>query len=182
VLEHALARLEHEVEAIEGAVALFEPIDDAQALKVVLEPAMRLHAFVQRILAGVAEWGMPEIVRERDGLREVVVEAQGPRDRPRDLRHLDAVRQPCAEQVPLVIDEDLGLVLKPAKGGRMDNAVTVPLKLAARLGSRLGEGATAAVGVTHRIGRQISHCCATRWPRRSRCAVRRHRSPPRPAP
>jgi hypothetical protein len=42
VLEDALARFEHQVEAVEGAVALFQAIDDAQALQVVLEAAMAL--------------------------------------------------------------------------------------------------------------------------------------------
>jgi hypothetical protein len=76
VLEDALARFEHQVQAVEGAVALFEAIDDAQALQVVLEAAMPLHALVERILAGVAERGMAEVVGQRDGFGQVVVETR----------------------------------------------------------------------------------------------------------
>ena len=39
--------------------------------------------------------------------------------------------QPGAEMVALVIDEDLRLVLEPAEGGGMDDAVAVALELAA---------------------------------------------------
>ena len=67
MLEDAFARLEHQVEAVEGAVALFQQIDDAQALQVVLEAAVLLHAVVQRILAGMAEGRVAEVVGQRDG-------------------------------------------------------------------------------------------------------------------
>ena len=65
--------------------------------------------------------------------------------RARDLGDLDAVRQPRAEQVAFVIDEDLGLVFEAAEGGGMDDAVAVALELAARLRARLGDSAAARV-------------------------------------
>ena len=43
--------------------------------------------------------------------------AQSARDRARELRDLERVRQPRAEQVALVVEEDLGLVDEPAERG-----------------------------------------------------------------
>jgi hypothetical protein len=111
VLEHALARLEAQVQPVVGAVALLELVDYPQRLQVVLEAAVRLHAAVQRILPGVAERRVAEVVRERDRLGQVLVQAQPPGDGARDLRDLDRMREPRAEQVALVVHEDLRLVL-----------------------------------------------------------------------
>ena len=44
VLQYALARFEGEIQAIERAVALFEDVDDAQALQIVFEAAVTSHA------------------------------------------------------------------------------------------------------------------------------------------
>ena len=64
MLEDAFARFEHQVQTIERAVALLERIDYAQALQVVLEAAVLFHAFVERVLPGVAERRVAEVVRQ----------------------------------------------------------------------------------------------------------------------
>ena len=110
MLEDAFAGLEGEVQPVERGVALLELVDHAQGLQVVLEAAVLAHAFVERILAGVAEGRVAEVVREADRFGQVFVEAQGARDGARDLRHFERMREPGAEQVALVIDEHLGLV------------------------------------------------------------------------
>jgi Holliday junction resolvasome RuvABC endonuclease subunit len=48
------------------------------------------------------------------------------------------VGQAGAEQVALVVHEDLGLVFEPAEGRAMDDAVAVALELAPRQRRRLG--------------------------------------------
>ena len=48
---------------------------------------------VDRLLAAMPERGMPEIVRERDGFRQVFVEPQGAGQRPGDLRDFQRVGQ-----------------------------------------------------------------------------------------
>ncbi len=68
VLENAFPRLEHQVEARKIGVLRLEFVDDAQRLQVVLEAAEFPHAVVERILAGMAERRVPEIVREADCL------------------------------------------------------------------------------------------------------------------
>ena len=101
-----------------------------KAVAVVVEAAVLGHAGVERVLAGMAERRVAEIVAERDRFGEVVVEPQRPGQRAGDLRHLDGVGQAGAEMVALVIDEDLGLVGEAAEGGRMDDAVAVALEFA----------------------------------------------------
>ena len=132
VFENALARFEAEIQAVERAVVLFEFIDDREALQVVLEAAVIAHAFVQRILSGMAERRMAEIVRQRNGFDQVFVDAQIARHRARDLRDFETVRQTRAKQVALVIDEDLRLVFEPAERRRVNDAVAVALELGAR--------------------------------------------------
>ena len=51
VFQNALARLEGEIQAVERGIALLEMIDHSQALKIVLEAAIRLHTFIQSILS-----------------------------------------------------------------------------------------------------------------------------------
>ena len=62
--------------------------------------------------------------------------------------------QTCAIEITFVKDEHLRLVLQPAKGGGVDNAVTVALKWRASRAERFGiEPAPAALTVAG-IGRQ----------------------------
>ena len=125
MLEDALARLEGEVQAVEARMALLQQIDDTQALQVVLEAAMRAHALVQRVLSGMAEGRVAQVVRQRDGFDQVFIELQLARHRTRQLRHFQRMRQPRAEQVAFMVDEDLRLVDQPAEGGAMHDAFTV---------------------------------------------------------
>jgi hypothetical protein len=157
VLEDALACFEHQIEAVESTIALFQAIDDAQALQIVFEAAMALHAFIERVLPGVAEGSMTKIVCQRDGFGKIVIETQGARHRAGDLRDLDAVRQARSKQVAFVIHEDLGLVFEAAKGGGMNDPVPVALEFTARLGARFGKCPAATVSIDDGIGRQFRH-------------------------
>ena len=49
-------------------------------------------------------------------------------DGPCDLRHLDGVREPIPEVIGDARGEDLSLVLQPAEGARVNNAIAVALK------------------------------------------------------
>ena len=112
------------------------------------EAAKGLHLDVERLFPGMAERGVPEVMRQPDRLGEVLVETERAGDRPGDLRDFEAVGQAGAEMVALVIDEDLGLVLQPAECGRMDDAVTVALKRRPHVAFRLRvEPAAALFGV-----------------------------------
>ena len=65
---------------------------------------------------------------ERDRLGERLVERQGGRERTRDLRHLDRVRQPRDVVVVLGVHEDLGLVLQAPERLAVQDPVAVPLE------------------------------------------------------
>jgi len=159
VLKYALAGLEAQVQAVEGRIALLELVDHAQALHVVLEAGRRLvgadglarrlgvalQAGVERVLAGVAEGRVAQVVRQRDRLDQVLVQAQAARDAAPELRNLERMRQPGAEQVALVVQEHLGLVDQATEGGGVDDAVTVALESVARGGGRLGIAPPAAL-------------------------------------
>ena len=182
VLEDAFARLEREVEAVESAVALLELVDHAQRLQVVLEPAVLLHALVQRVLSGVAERRVPEVVRQGDRLDEVFVDAELPGDRATDLRDLERVRQARAEEIAFVIDEDLGLVLEPAERAGVDHAIAVPLERRPPGRVRLGvtpaarelraRGIRREAAAVHYRNPPASSVSRTTWSGTARCAAR----------
>ena len=129
VFEDALAGFEHQVQAGKLRVLCLQFIDHAQRLQIVFETAEIAHAGIQRILPGMPERRVPEIMRKADRLGQRLVESQRRRSRAPDLRHLKRVRQPRSVQVAFVIDEDLGLVNEAAKRRRMDDAVAIALVL-----------------------------------------------------
>ena len=105
-----------------------QPRHDPQGLGIVVEPAIGFHQQPQGILASMAEWGMPKVMRQGYGLGQIGVQAQDTRDCPRHLRHLDRMGQPCAIVIALMFHKDLRLVLQPPEGAGMDDPVPVALK------------------------------------------------------
>jgi hypothetical protein len=89
-----------------------------------------------------------------DGLRQVIVEPEGPGDGPGDLGHFEGMRQARPIVVPERGQEDLGLVLEAAEGLGMDDPVTVPLEVGPE--DVLGFRTCPALGVLAqaRLGRQ----------------------------
>jgi hypothetical protein len=78
-----------------------------------------------------AERRVAQVVRQGHGLHQILVQAQAARDGAPQLGHFQGVRQTGAEQVPLVVEEDLRLVDQPPEGAAVDDAVAVALELAA---------------------------------------------------
>ena len=132
-----------EVEAGEAGILLLQFLDDAEALVVVVEAAVRAHQAVERLLPLVAEGRVPEVVRQSDGLGEVLVQAERAGDVPRDRGDLHGVGEPGAEMVAAAVEEDLGLVLQAAEGAAVDHAVPVALELRAPGRRILGVDASA---------------------------------------
>ena len=109
-------------------------------------------AGVERPLARMAERRVAEVVRQRQRLGEILVEAERAGERPGDLRHFQGVGQPGAVMVALVEHEHLGLVLQAAERGRMDDPVGVaPERVAARARRFRGEPPAGSGGIL-RIG------------------------------
>jgi hypothetical protein len=131
VFEDAFAGFKTQVQAIERGVALLQHIHHPQALQVVLEASVALHARMQGILARMAKRGVAQVVRQRNGLHQVFAQPEAAGNAAPQLRHLQAVRQSGAEQVSLVVQKHLGFVHQPPKRGAVHDAVAVTLKVAA---------------------------------------------------
>ncbi len=86
----------------------------------------------------MAEGRVAEVMRERDGFRQVLVQLQRPRDVACDGGDFHGMRQARAEVVAGAIQEDLGLVFQTTEGARVDDAVAVALVLRAPFRRRLG--------------------------------------------
>ena len=84
-------------------------------------------------------------MRESEGLRVFVVEVQRGCDRTRHLGHFDRMSEAVSKMVAESHCKDLRLAFEPAKGTRMDDAVTITLEIAAIGMDRLGESATAQI-------------------------------------
>ena len=151
VLQDPFARFEQQVQPAKIGITLFQVLDDAQRLEIMLEAAERFHTGVQGVLPRVAERGVPEVVRERDRLGQILVQSQRPRHAARNLRNFERVREAGAKHVPFMIHEHLGLVFEPAKRGTVDNAVAVALKLGAKRRRSFGVLASARLFERNRI-------------------------------
>ena len=127
-----------------------------------IEAAMVAHQLIELALAGMAERRVAEIMGERQGFGQVLVEPERPGDGAGDLGDLDRMGESGAVMIALVIDEDLGLVLEPAEGGGMDDAVAVALEGGARRASGSGREPAAALAGSGRIG--ASAAIMRSWP------------------
>src|SRR5260370_37302994 len=110
-----------------------------------IEATERRRGQIQGLPPRRAEGGMAEIVGQCHRLRQILVQGQDSGDGAGDLSNLDAMGEACAVMVPLVIDENLGLMLQPAKGGRMKDPVAIALKSRAHRAPPLGLEGGAAV-------------------------------------
>ena len=119
------AGFEGEVEASELGEGVFEVVDDAEGLDVVLETAVVGHEFLEGGLSGVPEGRVAEVVGEGDDFGEPFVEAQGDGDASGGFGDFEGVGEAGAEVVVSDVDEDLGLVLKAAESGAAEDALAV---------------------------------------------------------
>jgi hypothetical protein len=95
---------------------LFDELDDAQALHIVLKAAVPAHEAIQHFLAAMAERRMAEIVGEGDRLGEIFIQPQRASDGAADQSDLDGVGEARAQVVAGAIEKNLCLVFEPAKG------------------------------------------------------------------
>src|SRR5436190_12916168 len=97
---------------------------------------------------------MAQVMRERDGFGEILVQPQGARDVPRNARDLDGVGEPRAQMVAGAVEKNLCLVFQPAEGARMNDAVAVALEMRAPLGRLFLVFAPARLGAELRVRRE----------------------------
>ena len=137
VLDQPFERFPRQIKAVEGRVAPLQPRNDRQCLSVVVEAAPILEAARKCPLTGMSKWRMSEVVTERGGLRQVLVEREGAGERARNLRHFERVGQTSPVVVAFVIDEHLRLVAQAPKRRRMNEAIAVAPEVAAGRAGRL---------------------------------------------
>ena len=125
----ALPDVPGEVQTRIHRIAHFQLIDHPQRLQVVLESAVLVHQHVQLLLTGVSKGRVAQIVRQRNGFHQVAVQPERRGDAPGNLRHLQRMRQAGAVQIALRDHEHLRLVLQPAEGRGVQDAVPVALEL-----------------------------------------------------
>ena len=76
MLDDSLAHFEGEVETAKIRIPILDPVDGAQALRVVIETAVGPHQIVEHLFAGVTERSMSQVMRERDRLGKFLIEAR----------------------------------------------------------------------------------------------------------
>ena len=99
-------------------------------------------------------WLQTVVSKSEHMLGQIFVDAERARHGAGDLRHFEAMGEPSAVMIALVIDEDLRLVGQPAESGRMQDAVAVPGVKRARGAWRLGHEAAPALALIHGVRRQ----------------------------
>jgi hypothetical protein len=152
MLDEPLERLPGQIQSIEGGVGPFECSHHPQRLCVVIEAARGGKAPIERALTGMTEGRMAEIVRERQRLGQILIEAERTGERASDLGDLEGVGQPSAEVIALVKDEDLSLVREPPECGRMDDAIAVAAESVPGRAHRLRMQPAAAPARSRRVG------------------------------
>src|SRR3978361_724777 len=101
----------------------------------------------------MAEAGVAEIMAQRQRLREILVESQGPGAGTADLADLEGMSQPSPIMIALMMHEDLRLVLEAPEGRRVDDTVPVALEVAARGRAGFGNETPRGPGRIRGVGR-----------------------------
>src|SRR5579863_5769460 len=100
VFYDAFADGEGKIKAAICRITFFKPSDDAQRVQVVVKAeAVLAQGVIERLLPGMAEGRMPNVVRQAQSLRQLNIKPQRPSDSERDLGHLKGMCQAAAEVV-----------------------------------------------------------------------------------
>ena len=135
-------------------VALLQLFHETQGVLIVRKAAKISQAFIERVLSSVPERWMADVVQQRQGFDQVLVEPQCAPNRSGDRRHLHRVRQTCAMVVSHLPCKNLGLVGQPAIRRTVNYSVAIALE-----GTAIGMFlflilAPGGIPAVHRVGRQ----------------------------
>ena len=112
----AFQALPRQVETIEAGVLGLQLSQDAKGLFVMVKTAAGREKVLQDRFPSMTEGRVAKVMSQRESLRQIFVQAQLARDGTGDLRHFQGMGQAGSEVVTFMVDENLGLVLKLAKG------------------------------------------------------------------
>ena len=129
VLGQTLERFPGKIQAGEVRILVLEQLHHPAALFVVLEATVVAHQVVERLFAGVAEWGVTKVVGKRNRLGKILVESQRAGDIPGDGGHLHCVCEPRAQVVAAAAQENLCFAVESSKGPGVDDPIAVALVL-----------------------------------------------------
>ncbi len=100
MLDDAFANFEGEIQAGKIEIALFELLDDAKRVEIVIEnAAVDAHEFIELLFSGMAKRWMADVMDEREGFGKLGIQAEGGGDGAGDLRDFESVREAIAEMV-----------------------------------------------------------------------------------
>src|SRR5258706_6236374 len=109
---------------------------------------------MQHAFTGVAERRVPKVVTERNGFGQLLVQLKDLRDRARDLRHLERMRQTRSVVIAGRGEEYLCLVFQPPERLAVDDPIAIVLIRRTHIVFRLRPETAARAGALRRLGRQ----------------------------
>ena len=110
VLHDPFPHRERQVQPAKLQMPILEMLHDAQRVQIVIEAQpMPLERLIEGPFPGMPKRRMPDVMRQRQRLGQVLVQAQRPRDGARNLRHFHSVGQPAAEMIRPAVREHLRL-------------------------------------------------------------------------
>lgn len=112
---------------VQSSPVLFQHFHNAHALLIVGESVLAY--LIQYVFAGMAEGRVPQIMAQRNGLCQALIEPQGLGYGAGYLGYLQGMGEPGPVMVPLRRQKHLCLVLQPSKCLGVKDAVPVPLVL-----------------------------------------------------
>ncbi|OIQ66734.1 hypothetical protein GALL_516950 [mine drainage metagenome] len=127
MLQDAFTCFKRQIQPVKTGVTLLKLIDHAQTLQIVFKATPTGHAVVKGILSGVPKRGMPQIMRQRNGLHQIFIEPERTSDGTAQLRDLQRMRQTGTKQVTFMVQKHLGFVHQAPKSRAVHNAVAVAL-------------------------------------------------------
>ena len=101
---------------------------NAQRLGIPLETTAPCGDLIQRPLPVMPVRRMTDVMGQPRQLRQILIRAQLRRDPPRNLRHLQRMRQTSTRRITLMRPHDLSLIRQPSQSSRMQHTRTIPGK------------------------------------------------------
>src|SRR6185436_4988546 len=97
---------------------------------------------------------MAEIMGQRYGFSEVLIQPERAGDVPRDGRDCHGMREPRAQMIACPVQEDLRLILETAEGARMNHPLAIALVLRPPVRRRFFELTAERVGAELSVRRE----------------------------